>query len=50
VRAAVVTHEQGWGPPDWLPQETIDEGLRTIPFPLGYRCAPLPPRRALPQC
>ncbi|TNY19300.1 nucleotide-diphospho-sugar transferase [Rhodotorula diobovata] len=34
---SVVTHEQGWGPPDWLPQKTIDEGLRTIPFPLGYR-------------
>ncbi|KPV73334.1 glycosyltransferase family 15 protein [Rhodotorula graminis WP1] len=33
----VVTPEQGWGPPEWLPQADIDEGLRKIPFPLGYR-------------
>ncbi|GAA5847286.1 hypothetical protein JCM9279_000222 [Rhodotorula babjevae] len=34
---SVVTPEQGWGPPEWLPQADIDEGLRKIPFPLGYR-------------
>ncbi|GAA6057989.1 hypothetical protein JCM3770_004601 [Rhodotorula araucariae] len=34
---SVVTPEQGWGPPEWVSQKDINEGLRKIPFPLGYR-------------
>lgn len=35
--AAVVTSEQGWGPPSWIKQEDIDASIAKISFNVGYR-------------